>query len=83
MVVHLPGLAWDPWMYPLGPLEAGANIEAVDRLLEKPLHAAAESGRIDCLQLLLEHNADVNEPQELGEAVRSTRGSHGARESHS
>ena len=43
--------------------QAGANIEAVDRLLEKPLHAAAESGRIDCVQLLLEHGADVNQPQ--------------------
>jgi len=35
----------------------------VDSLLEKPLHAAAESGRIDCVQLLLEHGADVNQPQ--------------------
>ena len=38
----------------------------MDHLLEKPLHAAAESGRIDCVQLLLEHGADVNQPQATG-----------------
>ena len=46
--------------------EAGANSRAMDHLLETPLHAAAEAGRPDCVQVLLEHGANVNQAQEGG-----------------
>ena len=38
----------------------------MDHLLETPLHAAAEAGRPDCVQVLLEHGANVNQAQEGG-----------------
>ncbi len=48
------------------PLQHGAGVHDLENGDTSPLHGASYSGRIDIVQLLLEHNVDVNLPNEEG-----------------
>jgi len=47
-------------------LACGAKPDGVLTKCKTPLHYAAEKGGLDILQLLLDHKADVNAPDEFG-----------------
>jgi ankyrin repeat protein len=43
-------------------LDNGAQIDAINKLRETPLYLAAKNGYVNCVQLLLEHNANTYLP---------------------
>ena len=49
-----------------GMLESGANATVGDYDRRTPLHLAAEEGHLGCVQLLVEHKADVNASDRWG-----------------
>jgi ankyrin repeat protein len=52
-------------------LEAGAEVDAANRQGETPLHWAADHGRRDCLEMLLERGADVTRQDARGRTARN------------